>query len=112
MIIRQYDVYLVPLDPAVGSEMRKTRPCVVISPEVVNRNVGTVLIAPLTSTQKSWPSRVPCVFNGHAGAVALEQMRCVDYIRLAKHVGSMDVATAQRIAQTLVKMFLYNMPQK
>jgi mRNA interferase MazF len=107
MVIRQFGVYLVPLDPAIGNEMKKTRPCVVVSPDVVNRNVHTVLIAPLTSTDKGWPSRVPCNFNGHSGAVALEQMRCVDHSRLLRYVGEMDALTNRAISKTLMRMFAY-----
>jgi len=112
MIARQYDVYLVGLDPAVGREMRKTRPCVVVSPDVVNRHVGTVLIAPLTSTDKGWPSRVPVHFAGRKGAVALEQLRCVDNARLIKLVGRVDQPTIRRIATTLVRMFAPGPTQK
>lgn len=103
MVIHQYDVYLVPLDPA--RKLRKTRPCVVVSPDLVNRFVKTVLIAPLTSTDKGWPSRVDCRFQGHPGAVALEQVRCVDQVRLRKHLGRLDPSTQREISRVLVEMF-------
>ena len=103
--IAQFDVYLVQLDPAIGVEMRKARPCVVVSPEVMHRHVRTVIVAPLTSQPKSYPTRVPSRFAGKLGEVALDHIRAVDRIRLLKRLGSIDDATAAQLRSTLVKMF-------
>jgi mRNA interferase MazF len=102
----RFDVYLVQLDPAVGSEIRKSRPCVVVSPDEMNANLNTVIIAPLTSTLKSWPTRVPVTFQGTCGEVGLDQIRTVDSTRLVKHLGSVSSTEADQIREVLVEMFL------
>ncbi len=78
VILKQFDIYLVNLDPTKGSEMKKTRPVVIISPAAMNKNLNTVLIAPLTTTRKLYPSRVFCDFNGHPGEIVLDQVRGID----------------------------------
>ena len=102
---QRFDVFLVPLDPARGKEMRKTRPCAIVSPEQVNRYLGTVLIAPLTSVTRRYPFRVNCPFAGRPGQVALDQIRCVDHSRLLKLLGRLDPATQMAVAETMVAMF-------
>jgi mRNA interferase MazF len=101
----RFQVFLVELDLTVGSEIQKTRPCVIISPDEMNRHLRTVLIAPLTSAQRPYPSRVATVFQGREGQIALDQIRAVDRQRLVKSMGSVDEATAERLASTLVRMF-------
>jgi len=103
--IKRFSVYLVPLDAAVGSEMRKTRPCVVISPEVSHKFLRTVIVAPLTTTARHYPSRVQCRFAGRSGEIALDQIRAIDRSRLLKRLGDLDVATGESLSRTLVKMF-------
>lgn len=105
MVAHRFDVYLVKLDPTVGREIRKTRPCVIVTPDDVNRFVGTVLVAPMTSAQTEYPSRVACSFAGRDGEVALEQIRCVDQSRLLKYLGAIDPLTQVAISRTLVEMF-------
>ena len=105
MVIQRYDVFLVPLDPAEGHEMRKTRPCAVISPTEVNKYVHTVLIAPLTSVPRKYPFRVTCNFAGRLGQVSLDQIRCVDQSRLLKRVGRLEPSTQTAVAKALVAMF-------
>jgi mRNA interferase MazF len=105
MVIRQFDIYLVKLDPTVGSEMKKTRPCLVITPESVNRFTRTVLVAPFTSTIKHYPCRIPCNFSNRPGEIALDQIRCADHSRLLKHLGRLDVSTQSAVIQTLTAMF-------
>jgi mRNA interferase MazF len=102
---QRFDVYLVPLDPARGHEMQKTRPCVVVSPEQLNRYLHTVLIAPLTSVPRKYPFRVESKFGGRPGEVALDQIRCVDRGRLVKFLGQLDPAVQARLADALVAMF-------
>ena len=103
--IEQFDVYLVRLDPAVGVEMRKARPCVVVSPGLMHRHVHTVIIAPLTSQPKAYPTRVSCQFEGRLGEVALDHIRAVDRLRLLKRLGAVDEPTATKIRRALVNMF-------
>ena len=107
MVIERFAVYLVELDPTRGSEIAKTRPCVVISPNVVNQRLKTVIIAPLTSTIKPYPTRINSEFGGKQGQVALDQIRVVDKVRLRKQIGQLDEKTAQQIAGALVALFTY-----
>lgn len=86
-MVNQFDVYLVSLDPMQGSEIKKTRPCVVISPDDMNNHLKTVLIAPMTSTIRHYPTRVKTQFQGKKGEVVLDQMRAVDKTRLVKGLG-------------------------
>ena len=104
--VQRFDVYLVRLDPSIGVEMRKTRPCVVISPEVMHRFVRTVIVAPLTSRAPSgYPTRVQTRFEGRPGEIALDQMRAIDQTRLMKRLGSLDAASAKAVTTVLVEMF-------
>jgi mRNA interferase MazF len=103
--IRRFSVYFVRLDPTVGVEMRKIRPCVVISPETMHRFVRNVIIAPLTSEPKGYPTRVASHFQGRAGEIALDQMRSVDRMRLLKLIGHLDAANCNALTEALVEMF-------
>ena len=103
--MNQFDVYIVDLDPALGSEMRKIRPAVIISPNAMNKNLDTVIIAPLTHTIKRYPSRVTSLFEGEPGQVALDQMRVVDKLRLKQKQGRMPASTAAAIKAILATMF-------
>lgn len=105
MVIRRFDVFLTKLDPVVGSEMSKTRPCVVITPDEMNRHINTVLIAPLTSTIRKYPYRVTCVFAGREGQIALDQIRCADKSRLLRPLGRIETETQSALTQTLVRLF-------
>lgn len=87
MVIKQYDIFIVSLDPTIGSEMRKSRPCVVISPPEMNASLATVQVAPMTSNVRVYPWRVPITFRGKKGMVALDQLRTVDRRRLVKRAG-------------------------
>ncbi|MEX0644362.1 MAG: type II toxin-antitoxin system PemK/MazF family toxin, partial [Parvularculaceae bacterium] len=102
---RRFDVYLVSLDPAQGAEIRKTRPGVVVSPDEANDYLRAVLIAPMTSAIKRYPSRVRLKFQGRDGEVALDQMRALDKSRLVKRLGVVSDATASRITETLIEYF-------
>jgi mRNA interferase MazF len=103
--MNQFDVYLVDLDPARGSEMKKIRPVVIISPDAMNRTLDTVIIAPLTRTIKRYPSRVPSLFNGEPGAVALDQLKFVDKAKLKQKQGRIAASTAANIKAVLGAMF-------
>ncbi len=107
MNISRFEVWLFALNPTRGSEIAKTRPCVVISPDSVNRFLNTVVIAPLTSTQKPYPTRVNCQFNDRDGQVALDQARSVDKVRLTKQIGQLDDLACQQICSTLIALFTY-----
>ena len=105
MVMRQFDVYLVSLDPTVGHEIKKTRPAVIISPDVLNKNLQTVIVAPLTHTIKGYPSRLLTNFDGQQGEIVLDQLRAVDKKRLIKKKGSVDARTAKNIKTLLQVMF-------
>lgn len=90
MVIEQFNVYLIDLDPTTGTEMKKTRPCVIISPNELNRKLSTVIVAPLTSVIRHYPCRLICKFQNISGEIALDQMRALDKTRLIKRLGSLD----------------------
>ena len=105
MVVRRFDVYLVNLDPTLGSEIRKTRPCVVVSPDEMNRYIRTVIIAPMTTQGRAYPTRVDCRFQGKAGRVVLDQIRTVDKVRLVKNLGRLSESVQQQVLGTLAEMF-------
>lgn len=105
LVIDRFDVYLVPLDPGLGVEMRKTRPCAIVSPEAMHTRLHTVVIVPLTSGRTGWPTRVPCKFAGREGELALDQIRSVDRRRAVKRVGRLDSATIDELLQALKEFF-------
>lgn len=102
---QQDEVWLVTLDPALGVEIQKTRPCLVISPDEMNRHLQTVIVAPMTTVTRPYPTRVPVRFQGKRGQVALDQLRAVDRVRLVRKLGTVSASTAQEAAATLVEMF-------
>ena len=89
MELRQYQIVLVNLDPTVGSEMKKTRPCVIISPDEMNKYLQTIVIAPMTSTSKSYPTRIEVKHNKSKGWIALDQVRTIDRKRVVKVLDSL-----------------------
>jgi mRNA interferase MazF len=103
--IARFEIYLVSLDPTVGSEIRKTRPCLVISPDEMNRHLLTVIVAPLTTATRTYPSRVNCRFQGKQGQVVLDQVRTVDRARLVKKLGKLDRRGASKVLNILQQMF-------
>lgn len=104
---QRFEVWLVNLDPTQGSEINKTRPCVIISPDELNRHLRTVTIAALTSSQRAYPSRVDCEFQGKAGQVALDHIWSVDKTRLVRRLGNFSADTAQEMCARLVELFQY-----
>lgn len=107
MVVKRFEIWLVSLDPVQGSEIAKTRPCVIVSPDVLNRHLATVLAAPLTSTIKNYPSRLDCTFSGKNGQIALDQIRAIDKTRLVRNLGVLDNATAFQLCALLTEMFDY-----
>lgn len=105
MAVKRFEVYLVALDPTLGSEIQKTRPCVVVSPDEMNRFLKTAIIAPLTSKGREYPTRVPCSFQGKDGLVVLDQIRTVDKLRLVKRLGIIDEDTGYQILDVLQEIF-------
>lgn len=106
MVINRYDVVLVNLDPTIGSEIQKTRPCVVISPNEMNRQVNTVVIAPMTSTSKPYPSRVSVYSGGRTGWVVLDQIRTVDRQRVSKVLGRLNPEETNQICQVIKELYV------
>ncbi|MDI1293178.1 MAG: type II toxin-antitoxin system PemK/MazF family toxin [Methylobacter sp.] len=104
MVVKRFDVYLIELDPAVGSEIKKTRPCIIVSPNEMNC-LKTVLIAPMTTKGFHAPSRVELQFQDKTGLVLLDQLRSVDKSRLVKKLGTIDAKTQKMISATLVDIF-------
>lgn len=105
MVVNRFDVYLVNLDPTIGSEIKKTRPCVVVSPDEMNHHINTVIIAPMTTKGRVYPTRVPCHFAGKDGHVVLDQLRTVDKMRLVKLLGQIGPDTETAILEVLAGMF-------
>ncbi len=107
MLVKRFDFYWVGLDPTVGSEIQKTRPCLVVSPDEMNQNIRTVIVAPMASTRKDYPTRVPCVFRKKPGHIVLDQMRTIDKRRLIKRLGTIDLSAQLDVISVLQKMFAF-----
>ena len=105
-VISQYDVYLINLDPTVGHEIKKTRPCLVISPDEMNDNISTVIIAPMTTKSHSYPTRVSLKFNGIDNWIVLDQIRTVDNIRLVKKLGTIGKKEISKVKSVIKEMLV------
>ena len=105
MVVRRFEVYLVSLDPTMGSEIRKTRPCLVISPNEMNRYIATVIVAPMTTKGKDYPTRVNCSFKGKHGQVVIDQLRTVDKSRLVKKLGVISQEAQSNVLSILAEIF-------
>ncbi|MDD5706870.1 MAG: type II toxin-antitoxin system PemK/MazF family toxin [Kiritimatiellae bacterium] len=105
MEVNRFEVFLVSLDPTVGHEIKKTRPCTVISPDEMNHHIGTVIIAPMTTSGRDYPTRVPCTFQGVEGQIVLDQIRTVDKARLVKRLGRLSPVASDRLLSVLIEMF-------
>ena len=106
MVIAQYDVFLVALDPTLGHEIKKSRPCAVISPDEMNRHLATVIIAPLTTKSHEYPSRIRVTFARRHGWVVLDQIRTVDRRRLIKRLGKLDAAVIASLKSVIQEMLV------
>ena len=103
--VDRFDVYLVLLDPTIGSEMQKSRPCLVVSPDEMNHYITTVIVAPMTSRGRPYPSRVSCRFEGVEGQVVLDQLRTVDKVRLIRRLGRISDEVQEAVLATLAEIF-------
>ncbi|MBI1938643.1 MAG: type II toxin-antitoxin system PemK/MazF family toxin [Ignavibacteriales bacterium] len=101
----RFDIYYVNLDPTIGSEIKKTRPCVIISPNEMNFNIATVIVAPLTSKLRNYPTRIACKLEGKQGQIVLDQIRTVDKIRLIKKIDTLNKTTQIKVLNVLKEMF-------
>ena len=105
MVVKRFDVFLVNLDPTIGSEIQKTRPCLIVSPNEMNRNIRTLIIAPMTTKGRAYPTRVACTFQGKEGQVVLDQIRTIDKARLVRKLGKLDKETSLNVLETLAQLF-------
>ncbi|MDP9313829.1 MAG: type II toxin-antitoxin system PemK/MazF family toxin [Chloroflexota bacterium] len=105
MVVKRFDVYLVNLDPTIGSEIKKTRPCLILSPDEMNRYIATVIVAPMTTKGRSYPSRVECHFQGKDGLIVLDQIRTVDKARLMRRLGRIDDQAQTDVLSVLGELF-------
>jgi len=105
MVNDRFAIVLVKLDPVTGAETAKTRPCVIVSPNESNRALATVIVAPMTVVRRGWPTRIPMLFQGKIGEIALDQIRAVDKSRLVRRLGKVESATATAVLDCLGEMF-------
>lgn len=105
VVVSCFDVFMVNLDPTSGREIKKPRPCLVISPNELNHYIGTVIIAPMTTQGRSYPTRIVCRFKGKRGQVVLDQLRTVDKVRLIRKLGRIEPKTQQTVLAVLQEMF-------
>ena len=102
----QYELVIVILDPTLGNEIKKTRPCVIISPNELNHNINTVIIAPITSTSKDYPTRVAFQLDGQKNLIVLDQLRTIDKIRIVKQIGNLDESTILKVKAVITEMLV------
>ena len=107
MVVNRFDVYLINLDPTVGSEIQKSRHCLIISPDEMNRDIRTVIVAPMTTAGKDYPTRVACKFKRKKGQIVLDQIRTIDKTRLTKKLGSIDSKTQLDVISVLQRLFAF-----
>ena len=107
MVVKRFDVYLTNFDPTVGSEIQKTRPCLIISPDEMNRYIRTVIVAPMTTAGKDYPTRIACQFKKKNGHIVLDQIRTIDKTRLIKNLGSLDAETQLKVISVLQRLFAF-----
>ena len=107
MVVNRFDVYLINLDPTIGSEIQKTRPCLIISPDEMNQHIRTVIVAPMTTAGKDYPTRVTCKFKKKKGQIVLDQIRTIDKKRLIKKVGTIDPEIQLEVISVLQRLFAF-----
>lgn len=105
LVAKRFDVFLVNLDPTVGSEIQKTRPAVIISPDEMNDHIHTVIVAPMTTKGNDYPTRVTCSFEGKHGQIVLDQIRTLDKTRLVKRLGRITTKTQNQVLEVLKELF-------
>ncbi len=104
-MVKRFEVYLVNLNPTVGVEIQKKRPCLIISPDEMNRNIKTAIVAPMTTKSRSFPTRIDCEFEGKNGFIVLDQIRAIDNVRLVKKLGEIDDETRVKVLKKLREIF-------
>jgi mRNA interferase MazF len=107
VVAQRFDVFLVNLDPTMGSEIKKTRPCLIISPDEMNRHIRTVIVAPMTTAGKNYPTRIYCTFQDKRGQIVLDQIRTIDKARFIKKLGSIDAQVQVEVISTLQRLFAF-----
>ncbi|MDA3809725.1 MAG: type II toxin-antitoxin system PemK/MazF family toxin [Spirochaetaceae bacterium] len=106
MVIKQYEVFLINLDPTIGHEIQKTSPCLVISPNEMNLAINTIIIAPMTTKAHNYPSRVPVHFQGKDGGIILDQLRTVDRLRFIKKLGNIKNKEIEKVKSVIQEMLV------
>lgn len=106
MVVNQYEVFLIGLDPTIGHEIQKTRPCVIISPNEMNHHIGTVIVAPMTTKSHEYPTRISLKFQGKEGWIILDQLRTIDKVRLVKKLGNIEAKTVRKVKEVLREMLV------
>ena len=107
MVANRFDVYLTNLDPTIGSEIQKTRPCLIVSPDEMNKHIRTVIVAPMTTAGKDYPTRVSCTFKKKNGQIVLDQIRTIDKARLIKKLGTIDPETQLKVITISQRLFAF-----
>lgn len=105
MVIRRFEVYLINLDPTIGKEIKKTRPCLIISPDDMNKYISTVIIAPMTTKGRNYPTRIACQFEGKDGQIVLDQIRTIDKVRIIRKLGKINTSIQKEVLTTLIELF-------
>ena len=105
MVVRRFDVFLVNLDPTVGHEIKKTRPCLIISPDEMNQYISTIIIAPMTTKGRAYPTRVSCYFQEKSGQIILDQIRTIDKSRLVRRLGRISKLEQTAVLAVLTDLF-------
>ena len=105
LVAKRFEVYLVNLDPVIGHEIRKTRPCLVVSPDEMNAHISTIIVAPMTTQGRDYPTRVNCRFEGKDGQIVLDQIRTVDKVRLVKKLGKISPEAQKKTLKILQELF-------
>lgn len=106
MVINQYEVYLVDLDPTQGHEIQKTRPCLVLSPNEMNHNISTIIVAPMTTKSHPYPTRIEVHFDNKDGWIVLDQIITIDKIRLVRKMGEIDKKTILKVKEVIREMLI------
>ncbi|HIJ57737.1 MAG TPA: type II toxin-antitoxin system PemK/MazF family toxin [Deltaproteobacteria bacterium] len=107
VVVNRFDVYLINLDPTIGSEIKKIRPCLIISPDEMNRHIRTVIVAPMTTAGNDYPTRISCTFKKKKGQIVLDQIRTIDKSRLIKRLGTIDPNTQAEVIEVLQRVFAF-----
>ena len=104
--MNQYDIVLVNLDPTVGSEIQKTRPCVIVSPNEINHNLQTLVVSPMTATSRKYPTRVEVKHHGKIGWIAIDQIRTIDKVRVIKTLGTLNKSETREVKSVIKETFV------